>query len=52
MSDIRRILVAVKDPWRAQAMRLSRVLGPGLTTGAADDDPCGIAANPDKLITH
>lgn len=28
---------------RAQAMRLWRVLGPGLITGAADDDPSGIA---------
>lgn len=27
----------------AQAMRLWRVLGPGLITGAADDDPSGIA---------
>ena len=28
---------------RAQAMRLWRVFGPGLITGAADDDPSGIA---------
>jgi NRAMP (natural resistance-associated macrophage protein)-like metal ion transporter len=28
---------------RAQIMRLWRVLGPGLITGAADDDPSGIA---------
>jgi NRAMP (natural resistance-associated macrophage protein)-like metal ion transporter len=28
---------------RAQATRLWRVLGPGLITGAADDDPSGIA---------
>jgi Mn2+/Fe2+ NRAMP family transporter len=29
--------------WGARAAALFRSLGPGLITGAADDDPCGIA---------
>ena len=38
-----RLRVRARRSLGAQARRLWRVLGPGLITGAADDDPSGIA---------